>query len=138
MFMLLYSYIWGDYMRVRFDEKSTKSIVEGYYKKYEDFECSLEIRSDVKETKHPSRSLPPVKFADISFVLNGTLSVDGNNIAVSVPVSFEEIKGVFRTTLETNGYNVKDIEINYISDLAVSESGFRYVDVEISSKWKIK
>ncbi len=138
MFMLLYSYIWGDYMRVRFDEKSTKSIVEGYYKKYEDFECSLEICSDVKETKHPSRPLPPVKFADISFVLNGTLSVDGNNIGVSVPVSFEEIKGVFRTTLETNGYNVKDIEINYISDLAVSESGFRYVDVEISSKWKIK
>ena len=47
-------------MEFRFNEESTKNIVEGYYKKYEDFECSLEIRRSVREIKHPSRPIPPI------------------------------------------------------------------------------
>ena len=35
------------YIEFRFNEESTKNIVEGYYKKYEDFECGLEIRRSV-------------------------------------------------------------------------------------------
>lgn len=127
-------------MEFRFNEESTKNIVEGYYKKYEDFECSLEIRSSVREIKHPSRPLPPIKSVEPLFVLNGVLNVDGKGIEVSVPVSYDDVKSVFKTTLEASGYNVKNVEISYTKDekLINNSSGFEYVAVDMSTKIKVK
>ena len=127
-------------MEFRFNEESTKNIVEGYYKKYEDFECSLEIRRSVREIKHPSRPIPPIKSIEPLFVLNGVLNVDGKGIEVSVPVSYDDVKGVFKTTLEASGYNVKNVEISYTKDekLINNSSGFEYVAVDMSTKIKVK
>ena len=127
-------------MEVRFNEKSTKDVVEGYYKKYEDFDCCMEFCTSVREMKHPTRSLPPVRYVDMSFILNGILNVDGKSIEVSVPASFDEIKAVFKTTLENTGYDVNDVQIVYNSDESFESSGsrFKYVSVDMSTKRKIK
>lgn len=127
-------------MEFRFNEESTKNIVEGYYKKYEDFECSLEIRRSVREIKHPSRPIPSIKCVEPLFMLNGVLKVDGKNIDVSVPVSYDDVKGVFKTTLEDSGYNVKNVEIDYTNDENSTDnsSGFRYVAFDMSTKVKVK
>lgn len=128
-------------MEVRFDEKSTKNIVEGYYKKYEDFECSLIIHSNVKEMKHlASRPLPPAKFVDTSFVLKGTLNVDGEDVEVSSIVSHDEIKGVFKTVLENAGYSVKEIAIIHTSDISSTDDrlGFKHIVVDMSTKRKVR
>ena len=87
-------------MEFRFNEESTKNIVEGYYKKYEDFECSLEIRRSVREIKHPSRPIPPIKSIEPLFVLNGVLNVDGKGIEVSVPVSYGDVKVYLKQRLK--------------------------------------
>lgn len=127
-------------MEVRFNEASTKNIVEGYYKKYEDFECSLEICRSVREIKHPSRPLPTVKYLETSFMLNGILNVDGKEVEVSVPISDDDVKAVFKTMLETDGYTVRDVEINCASgeNSTDNSAGFKYVVVDMSTKRKVK
>ena len=64
-------------MNIKFNEESTKRIVEGYYKKHEDFECYLKINCQHELTPSFGRFAVPNTRPKLSFVLDGKLGVNG-------------------------------------------------------------
>lgn len=128
-------------MKINFNEESTKRIVEGYYKKYEDFDCKLEIFS--KTIRNSSfgcaRFFVPPVITRLNFVLKGILDVNGNAEEVHTTISHEEFLNAFKTSLEEDGYTVENLSFDFIEnkdDKGVSK--FNGISAEMSTKKKSK
>lgn len=125
-------------MKLKFDEESTKRIVEGYYKKYEDFDCELEIKCSVVEVMG-IRSIVDDQIAQVSFALNGKLNVNGVEESVRSEIGHGDVENAFKIMLQDEGYDVKKMEIDY-SWNGVDETSceFNGVFVNMSTKKKVK
>ena len=124
-------------MMIKFDEGTTKKIVEGYYRKYEDFDCSLEMIRNVRE--HPRMTRTDLRYVELSFVLRGKLDISGEEVFVSAPIEHEDVRNAFKTTLENDGYAVENVSIEYDDALeSMSNNCFRCVVVDMSTKRMIK
>lgn len=125
-------------MKMKFNEESTKRIVKDYYKKHEDFDCDLEIICSVAEVPTP-RSIVPTILPQLSFVLDGKLSINGAQEPVRTKVDNNDVKNALARMLEEEGYTVKEIEFDYdVKENDEKSAEFNGVVVDMSTKKKSK
>ena len=119
-------------MKFIYDAALTKSVVQRYFKKYEDIDGELEIRSGTRKIPMCGRSFVEHEVPYVSFRLKGTMEVEGTKQPVELAVSEGEINTAFTTMIEATGRKVKRITMDY------DESGFHYIAVEAVAKRKVK
>lgn len=126
-------------MKMIYTEEMTKNLVEAYYKKYEDFDCKLDIKCDVTNVGPIGRSIVPTRVARLSFTLKGKVNVDGVEGMGIVPASQEDIENAIKIMVESSGQAVKKISFDYDIDSENCRKGkFKGVSVEMSAKKKVK
>lgn len=119
-------------MKLCYNENITKDIINRYYKKYEDIDCELEITCGTSSAPAIGRSVVQSSFPSISFRLKGTMEINGEAMAVEVPLSESEVENAMVTMIEETGRKVNSVSINF------SEKGFNYVTVDAVYKRKVK
>lgn len=119
-------------MKFIYNESLTKNIVANYFKTHEDIDGELEIKCGVKTVPSISRSVAYHQFPTITFLLKGSMELEGEMQRVEIELSEQEIENVFVTMVEASGRKVERISINY------DENGFKGVKVDALTKRKVK
>ncbi len=119
-------------MKFIYNESMTKNLVEGYYKKYEDIDGSLEIQCGCRKLPPIGRSLIGEERPYISFRLKGSMIVDDETQVVEIALSEAEVENAFITAIEASGRKVKNVSIDF------DDKSFKCITVEAVAKRKVK
>lgn len=129
----------------KFGKKEMKQVIEGYYKKYEDFDgvfssnCSLQL---------VGYGMTEREDAVVSMKIKGKLSVLGMEVEMSRDVSEEDVFNVFRVVLDEAGYTVNSVTFDkgtteecegyYANERMVTKPYFKGVTVGVSQKTLVR
>ena len=119
-------------MKFIYNENLTKGVVEDYYRTYEDIDGKLEIKTGERKMPLAGRFVAWHNVPTISFILKGTMEVDGEMQPVEIAISESDVENAFTTMIESSGRTVKKISMNF------NGNGFKNILVEATSKRKIK
>lgn len=126
---------------LKFGKKEMKQVIEGYYKKYEDFDgtftsaCSLQL---------VGYGMMEREDAVVSMKINGVLNVCGMEIEMSRDISEDDLVNVFSVVLGDIGYTVDNVVFDkgttevcegyYMNERMVSKPYFKGVSVKVREK----
>lgn len=96
-------------MELRFDKNKMKTVMENYYKKYEDFEGNITIGCKMGYVGY---GMSEHQDAVVSIKITGTLDVMGEKVPMTRVVDEEEVINVFKTVLGASGYTVSDVSFD--------------------------
>ena len=126
---------------LKFGKKEMKQVIEGYYKKYEDFDgtftsaCSLQL---------VGCGMMEREDAVVSMKINGVLNVCGMEIEMSRDISEDDLVNVFSVVLGDIGYTVDNVVLDkgttevcegyYMNERMVSKPYFKGASVKVREK----
>lgn len=106
-------------MELKFNKESVKNLVEQYYKKYEDFDGKFNSSCSVSSVGY---GMMETDVCVLSMKMVGTMKLLDQEISMTRELSDEDIKNVFSTLLEEQGYTVKEVSLD--SGIKGSYEGF--------------
>lgn len=119
-------------MRMIYSVSLAKEVVESYFRTYEDIDGELEIKCDKKTLPAIGRSLVCQEVPTISFILKGSMEVEGEMQKVEINLSEQDVENAFIARVEASGRKVNKVSINY------DENEFMGVVVDATAKRKVR
>lgn len=96
-------------MELSFDKNKMRTVMENYYRKYEDFEGVVTVDCKMGSVGY---GMSEHQDAVVSVKIAGTLDVMGEKVPMTRNVAQEEVLNVFKTVLGETGYTVTDVSLD--------------------------
>ena len=106
-------------MELKFDKKIVKSLVEEYYRDYEDFEGTFSSSCSMQSVGY---GMCEYEDCVVSMKMSGKVGLLGQKISIDKEISEEEISNIFSTLLSKKGYIVQSVSL--VSGVDSSYEGY--------------
>ena len=131
--------------KFKFGKREMKHVIEGYYKKYEDFDGVFSSSCSLQAVGY---GMSEHEDAVIEMKIKGKFNVLGMEVEMSRDVSDEDVFNIFRVVLGDAGYDVNSVTFDkgttemcegyYMNERIVSKPYFRGVIVGVTQKTLVR
>lgn len=132
-------------MELKFGKEDIKGILENYYRDYEDFDGVVSIGCFIGTDFGRNEFYEK---ADLSITATGKLNVFGREVPIVRRITEEEVKGIFRSAIEKEGYTVINVLFDYglntscvgygRNETSIKEPYFNGINISVRNKIYVK